>query len=76
MQRKLPFTLSTYHTTAIFDISHVGIWGSCSATSMDNFRYFFTIVDDFSRYTWTILLHAKSEVRTHLINFFLMRKSI
>ena len=69
-QRKLLFTLSTSHTTVIFDIIHVDIWGPCSTTSMQGFRYFFTIVDDFSRYTWIILLHAKSEVRTHLINFF------
>jgi len=69
-QIKLPFTLSTSHTTAIFDIIHVDIWGPCSTTSMQGFRYFLTIVDYFSRYTWTILLHAKSEVRTHHIFFF------
>jgi len=36
---------------------------------MQGFRYFFTIVDDYSRYTWVILLHNKSEVRQHIINF-------
>jgi len=36
---------------------------------MQCFRYFLTIVDDYSRYTWVILLHNKSEVRQHIINF-------
>jgi len=36
---------------------------------MQGFHYFLTIVDDYSRYTWVILLHNKSEVRQHIINF-------
>jgi len=36
---------------------------------MQGFRYFLNIVDDFSHYTWTYLLHAKSEVRQHIANF-------
>jgi len=36
---------------------------------MQGFRNFFTIVDDYSRYTWTIMLHNKSEVRNYIINF-------
>jgi len=36
---------------------------------MQGFRYFLTIVDDYSHYTWVILLHNKSEVRQHIINF-------
>jgi len=36
---------------------------------LQGFRYFLTTVDDFSLYTWTIFLHSKSKVRTHLIKF-------
>ena len=68
-QRKLPFTLSNTVTSAIFDLVHFDIWGPCSIISMKGFRYFLTIVDDYSRYTWVILLHNKSEVRQHIINF-------
>ncbi|XP_068487969.1 uncharacterized protein [Phaseolus vulgaris] len=68
-QRKLPFTLSTTATSAIFYLVHFDIWGPCSITSMQGFRYFLTIVDDYSRYTWVILLHNKSEVRSHIIHF-------
>jgi len=39
---------------------------------MHGYKYFLTILDDFSRYTWTILLKSKAEVQSkveHLINF-------
>ena len=68
-QRKLPFTLSNIVTSAIFYLVHFDIWGPCSIISMQGFRYFLTIFDDYSRYTWVILLHNKSEVRQHIINF-------
>jgi len=45
------------------------IWGPCSIISIHGFKYFLTIVDDFSRYTWVILMHTKSEVRTHVTSF-------
>ena len=32
-------------------------------------KYFLTIVDDYSRYTWVVLLKYKSEVKTHVQNF-------
>jgi len=36
---------------------------------MQGFKYFFTVVDDFSHYTWVIMLRNKFEVRSHIINF-------
>jgi len=60
-QKKLPFTVSKSHTA--------NIWGPYSVISMHGFRYFLAIVDDFSRFTWVISLHTKSEVRNHIVNF-------
>jgi len=60
-QIKLPFTLSNIATSAIFYLVHFDIWEPCSIISMQGFRYFLTIVDDYS--------HNKSEVRQHIINF-------
>jgi len=65
-QRKLESNTVTF---AIFDLVHFDIWGPCSIISMQGFRYFLTVVDDYSRYTWVILLHNKSEVHQHIINF-------
>ena len=45
------------------------IWGPFSKSSIHGHRYFLTILDDFSRYTWVVLLKSKSEVKTHVQNF-------
>jgi len=68
-QKKLSFALSKYATIKSFELLHMDIWGPCSIISMRSFRYFLTIVDNFSRYTWVILLHTKSEVRNHILKF-------
>jgi hypothetical protein len=48
---------------------HFDIWGPLSIASVHNHRYFLIIVDDFSRYTWLILLKTKVEVSLHVQNF-------
>ena len=68
-QKKLPFTLSSSCSSKSCELIHMDIWGPCSIISMQGFRYFLTIVDDFSRFTWTIFLHNKSEVRNHIVSF-------
>jgi len=35
---------------------------------MQGFKYFLIVVDDYSHYTWVIMLHNKSEVINHIIN--------
>src|SRR4051812_5725298 len=68
-QCKLSFPLSTSNTSNCFDIVHMDIWGPIAIPSLDGFQYFLTIVDDYSRYTWTLLMHNKSETRLHIKNF-------
>ena len=68
-QKRLLFTLSSSCSSKSFELIHMDIWGPCSIISMQGFRYFLTIVDDFSRFTWTIFLHNKSEVRNHIVSF-------
>jgi len=68
-QRKLPFVNSKSRAECQFDLIHVDIWGPCPSASMNGNRYFLTIVDDYTRYTWVILLKNKSEARNCLINF-------
>ena len=68
-QRKLPFVNSKSRAECQFDLIHVDIWGPCPSVSMNGNRYFLTIIDDYTRYTWGILLKNKSEARNCLINF-------
>jgi hypothetical protein len=45
----------------MFERVHYNVWGP-TIESFDGYKYFITIVDDFSRVTWIYLLKFKSEV--------------
>jgi hypothetical protein len=67
--RKLPFVNSYSKSIKPFDLIHFDIWGPISITSLHNHSYFLTAVDDFTRYTWVILMKNKSEARVNVQNF-------
>jgi len=68
-QKKLFFPLRTTHSTHIFDLIHMDMWGHCFVISMHGDRYFLTIVDDFSRFTWVFSMQNKSGVRANVMSF-------
>jgi len=68
-QRKLPYTLSTSEAYSKFELIHFDIWGPLSRAYLHGHKYFLTVVDDFSRFLWVILLKTKSEVSCHVKNF-------
>ena len=55
-QKRLPFQSSVHVSNSCFDLIHVDIWGHYSTPSLNGSKYFLTIVDDFSRCTWTFLM--------------------
>ncbi|KAG7556653.1 Retrotransposon Copia-like N-terminal [Arabidopsis suecica] len=61
-QRHLPFKLSHNMRSKPFELIHIDTWGPFSVPTVDGFRYFLTIVDDFSRATWIYMLKQKSDV--------------
>ncbi|GJT07784.1 cysteine-rich receptor-like protein kinase 8 [Tanacetum coccineum] len=52
---KLPYSLSDSHSTCIFELVHIDIWGPYKVPTNRKFRYFLTIVDDCSRETSKIV---------------------
>jgi hypothetical protein len=68
-QRKLPFPHSMSKSNAPFDILHADLWGPYSTISLQGHKYFLTLVDDYSRFTWVIFLKSKDETRKSLIHF-------
>jgi len=68
-QRKLSFPNTISHAVEPFDVVHVDIWGPCAIPSLLAYRYFLTIVDDHSRFTWLYPMCNKSETRKSLTNF-------
>lgn len=68
-QRRLPFPVSESTSNKIFDLVHCDIWGPFSTDSLNGVKYFLTIVDDFSRFTWVHLMVSKSQTRSLLVSF-------
>ncbi|XP_074318154.1 uncharacterized protein LOC141654946 [Silene latifolia] len=67
---KMPFPISQTVTSAVFDLVHIDLWGPYRVKTLTGASYFLTIVDDFSRVTWTMLLKSKVDVCQTLLNFF------
>ncbi|KAK2437637.1 putative mitochondrial protein [Trifolium repens] len=74
-QKRLPFAHSSTVSTNNFDIIHMDIWGPLAIPSMLGFKYFLTVVDDKSRFTWIYLMKLKSEASTHIKSFHAMVKN-
>lgn len=45
------------------------LWGPFSVASVHNQKYFLTIVDDFSRFTWVVMLKGKFEAQCQIQKF-------
>jgi len=61
-QKHLPFKLSNHMRNKPFELIHIDTWGPFSVPIVDGFRYFLTIVDDFSHATWIYMLKQKSDI--------------
>ncbi|CAN1833821.1 Retrovirus-related Pol polyprotein from transposon RE1, partial [Linum perenne] len=55
-QRRTPFPVSSTVSDSCFQLVHVDIWGPNPHPSYDGYKYFLTIVDDFSRMTWIMFM--------------------
>ncbi|KAL1221457.1 Retrovirus-related Pol polyprotein from transposon TNT 1-94 [Cardamine amara subsp. amara] len=64
------FSQSSNKADGCFSLIHCDLWGPYKIPSSSGARYFLTIVDDFSRAVWTVLLLEKKEAPTVLKNFF------
>lgn len=58
-QTRLSFSDSSIQTTKPFQLIHIDTWGPYHSLTYTGSKYFMTIVDDFSRATWTHLMGAK-----------------
>ena len=68
-QHASSFEISDSHATSLFDLIHVDVWGPYKHSTVNNCKYFLTIVDDYSRATWTYLLPSKHHTISHIKMF-------
>ncbi|KAL0458745.1 UNVERIFIED_CONTAM: Copia protein, partial [Sesamum latifolium] len=68
-QPRISFSLSDMHTCKPFDLMHIDIWGPYKQPSLSGCHFVLTVVDDYSRVTWTFLLHPKSHAIPTMSSF-------
>lgn len=64
------FPKNTIQSKCPFEFVHVDIWGPYHLSSMTGANYFLTLVDDFTRATWTYLMTYKNQTCAVLEIFF------
>ncbi|GJY78471.1 putative RNA-directed DNA polymerase, partial [Tanacetum coccineum] len=55
-QTRDPFPLSDHKTSSLGELVQLDVWGPYRVTSREGFKFFLTIVDDFSTAVWLFLL--------------------
>lgn len=68
-QTRVPSPLSCTKIFDVFQLLHMDVWGPYKVPTYNGMRYFLTIVDDFSRWTWVFLMQLESDVVTLLKDF-------
>ena len=63
-QKRLSFPTSHHVSHCVFDLVHCDLWGAFSIPTIEGYKFFLTIIDDYSRCTWVYLLKSKSETST------------
>ncbi|KAL0429944.1 UNVERIFIED_CONTAM: Retrovirus-related Pol polyprotein from transposon RE2 [Sesamum radiatum] len=71
-QHRLSFPSSTFQATSPFELVHVDIWGPYKTAHSIRLFLFLTLVDHYSRSTWTFLMHCKSQAIAYLKSFITM----
>ncbi|KAL5563154.1 hypothetical protein UlMin_032901 [Ulmus minor] len=69
-QRRISFVSNNHMAKSPFDLIHCDVWGPYHVSSHSGYRYFLTLVDDCTRFTWLFLLKQKSDVKSIIPRFF------
>ena len=65
MKAKHPGT-QTSATSRLLDLLHLDLMGPIRTEFHGGKRYIMAVVDNFTRYTWVILLRSKSDAPEHI----------
>lgn len=67
-----PFQIELIFLSLLLNLFIAIFWANIQTPSLDGSKFFLTIVDDYSRCTWTFLMQNKSQTRHILQTFFHM----
>lgn len=66
---KLPFSDSMNHKQIPFELIHADVLGLYKVPTFNGKKFFVTLDDNYSRTSWTYLIHTKSQVTSILSTF-------
>nr|GEZ13076.1 hypothetical protein [Tanacetum cinerariifolium] len=66
---RLPIPVSTSIQSVSFTLLHMDFWGPYKPSALNEAHYFFIIMDDRTRATWTYLVNSKDQIPTLLVTF-------
>ncbi|CAL2279421.1 unnamed protein product [Prunus armeniaca] len=66
---RLPFSYRTSNTQNPLELLHLDIWGPSPMLSNYGYKFYLSIVDDYSRFVWLFPLARKSDVMSTFITF-------
>ncbi|GJV26785.1 ribonuclease H-like domain-containing protein [Tanacetum coccineum] len=69
-QTREPFPLSDHVSSSLGELVHLDLWGPYRVTSSEGFKYFLTIMDDYTRAIWVYLIKSKDEVSPFITVFY------
>ncbi|GJQ91995.1 ribonuclease H-like domain-containing protein [Tanacetum coccineum] len=65
-QTREHFPISDHKSSSLSDLVHLDVWGPYRVKSREGFRFFLTVVDDYTRAVWVFLMQSKMEVFEHI----------
>lgn len=71
-QRRLSFVSNNHFSHNAFDLIHCDTWGPYHAQAHAGHRFFLTLVDNCTRFTWIYLMKQKSHAESIIPKFFKM----
>ncbi|GJW24965.1 ribonuclease H-like domain-containing protein, partial [Tanacetum coccineum] len=69
-QTREPFPLSHHVSKSLDDLVYLDLWGPYKVTSSEGFRYFLTVMEDYTRAVWVYLIKSKDEVLQFITIFY------
>ncbi|GKC63708.1 ribonuclease H-like domain-containing protein [Tanacetum coccineum] len=74
-QTREPFPLSDHKSLVLGELVHLDLWGPYKVTSKEGFRFFLTVVDDYTRAVWVYMLKSKDEVFDYILVLYNLLKN-
>ena len=63
-------SVTEVQTSRPLELLHIDLMGPARVQSLGGKRYILVVVDDFTRYTWIVLLRDKAEAPTKMIHLY------